>query len=160
MDKSRYGRRDRLVQEKRHDTYKEKGKWPESTVCSQCKAVFQEGRWSWGEVPEKANNTLCPACQRIKDNYPAGELEIRGKFYIHNKEELLNLIKNEEKREAGTHPMERIMNIQESDGLTTITTTGIHLARRIGEALSKAYQGTLEFTYGDGEKSIRVYWER
>jgi hypothetical protein len=34
--------------------------------------------------------------------------------------------------------------------------TGIHLARRIGEALKHAYQGDLDFTYGDGEKGIRM----
>jgi hypothetical protein len=41
-----------------------------------------------------------------------------------------------------------------------ITTTGIHLARQIGEALTHASQGDLEFTYGDGEKSIRMIWHR
>jgi hypothetical protein len=41
-----------------------------------------------------------------------------------------------------------------------IRTTGIHVARRIGDALSRAYQGELTLDYLDGEKSIRVSWER
>ncbi|HEX9715949.1 MAG TPA: hypothetical protein VGA28_09710, partial [Desulfurivibrionaceae bacterium] len=58
------------------------------------------------------------------------------------------------------HPMERLMAIVEEEGRTLVTTTGIHLARRIGEALSNAYQGELDFAYGDGEKSIRLNWSR
>lgn len=52
------------------------------------------------------------------------------------------------------------MAMQEEDELILITTTGIHIARRIGEAISRAYQGDLTFTYGDGEKTIRVFWNR
>ena len=42
----------------------------------------------------------------------------------------------------------------------SVTTTGIHQARRIGEALSRAYKGDLTIQYADGEQSIRVYWQR
>lgn len=160
MDKSQYGRRDRLVQEKRHDTYREDKKWPEPTACTECNAVYIEGRWTWYEPPSKANKVLCPACQRIAENYPAGYLELRGSFFKKHHEEMLNLIRNEEKQEKGEHPLERIMDITEENEHTMITTTGIHIARRIGEAVSHAYQGDLSFTYGDGEKTIRVLWDR
>jgi hypothetical protein len=43
---------------------------------------------------------------------------------------------------------------------TVITTTGIHLARRIGEALSRAYNGSYSFNYLDGEDYIEVNWQR
>jgi len=45
-------------------------------------------------------------------------------------------------------------------GTMLVTTTGVHLARRIGEALSRSYKGEFSFQYGDGEKTLRVYWER
>ncbi len=161
MDKGKYGRRDRLVQQKRHDAYREWGKMPEFTVCTVCKAVFLDGRWSWTEVPSEANFVTCPACQRIADNFPAGYVEIKkGSFLGEHRDEILNLVKNTEKQEKEARPMERIMNIDEHEDLIIITTTGIHVARRIGEALSRAYQGNLDFSYGDGEKTIRVYWER
>ena len=160
MDKGQYGRRDRLVQEKRHDTYREDKKWPEPTVCTQCNSVYIEGRWTWYEPPVKANKVVCPACQRIADNYPAGHLELNGSFFKKHQEEMLNLIRNEEEQEKGEHPLERIMDITDDDENTLITTTGIHIARRLGEALSRAYQGDLSFTYGDGEKTIRVFWSR
>ncbi len=160
MDKGQYGRRDRLVQEKHHDTYREGKKWPEPTACTQCSSVYIEGRWTWYDIPAKANKVVCPACQRIADNYPAGYLELNGTFFKEHHEEMLNLIRNEEEQEKGEHPLERIMAISEDDDQTVITTTGIHIARRIGEAISRAYQGELSFTYGDGEKTIRVFWSR
>jgi NMD protein affecting ribosome stability and mRNA decay len=160
MDKGKYGRRDRLMQGKHHDTYREGGKWPEPTVCSKCNSVYIEGRWTWYEPPVKANKVLCPACQRIGDNYPAGTLELRGSFFKKHEEEMLQLIRNEEKLEKGEHPLERIIDISEENEHTLITTTGIHIARRIGEAISRAYQGEFSFTYGDSEKTIRVFWSR
>ncbi len=160
MDKGHHGRRDRLLKEKRHDTYKEDKKWPEPTACTTCNSVYLEGRWTWYEPPVNAHRIICPACQRIVDDYPAGTLELSGFFFEKHREEMLNLIHNEEKQEKGEHPLERIMNINEKSGHTVITTTGIHIARRIGEAISRAYQGELSFIYGDGEKTIRVSWNR
>ena len=160
MDKSQYGRRDRLIQEKRHDTYKEQRKLPEPTVCSECRAVYLEGRWAWWEAAVNAHAIVCPACQRIKDNFPAGYLEILGGFYGTHREEITNLIHNLEAQEKSDHPMERVMAIAEEEDRVLVTTTGIHLARRIGEALNNAYQGELAFNYGDGEKTIRLTWVR
>ncbi len=154
------GRHDKLIQEKRHDTYQEREKWPEPTVCSECNAVFLEGRWAWLEPSDKANTIVCPACQRIKDAFPAGYLEIKGAFFDSHREELLGLIHNLEAQEKGEHPMERLMAITAEEDQTLITTTGIHLARRIGEALQHAYEGDLDFTYGDAEKIIRMTWIR
>lgn len=154
------GRQDKLIQEERHDTYREKQKWPEPTICSECNAVFIEGRWTWNEPADNANAIVCPACQRIKDGFPAGYLEIKGGFFGSHQEEMLNLIHNTEALEKGERPMERLMAITTEEDQTLITTTGIHLARRLGEALKRAYQGDLDFVYGDGEKIIRMTWVR
>ena len=58
------------------------------------------------------------------------------------------------------HPLERIMAIKDGKDGTIVTTTGIHIARRIGESLARAYNGDFSFQYADDEKSIRVYWQR
>ena len=158
MDKGKFGRRDRLVKEKHHDTYRETKKRTEPTLCPECGAVFVGGRWTWSEPPVDAVKEACPACMRIADNYPAGYVEMRGDFFEQRRQEIMNLINNEEKQEKGEHPMERIMATTEEDDQTLITTTGIHIARRIGEAVSRAYQGDLDYTYGENEKSIRVQW--
>ncbi len=160
MDKGVFGRNDRLIKEKNHDTYKQKGKLPQPTVCTECRASLQAGRWSWMAAPPGATSTTCPACQRIADDFPAGHLEIRGTFFKKHQEELHNLIRNTEKVEKDAHPLERIMTLTTAEDHILLTTTGIHLARRIGEALKHSYQGDLDLTYGDGEQSILLAWRR
>lgn len=161
MDKGRHGRRDRLVKEKRHDTYKNREKWPEPTVCTDCGAVFSNGRWQWLPQPEAANRERCPACRRTNDKYPAGVVQLSGEFFRTHRKEILNLVSNVERQEKQEHPMERIMDI-ERNGIdsATITTTGIHLARRLGDKLFQAYEGDLDYHYEEGESSINVSWKR
>lgn len=160
INKSWYGRKDRLIKERRHDTYQERAKWPEATICIRCSALFVNGRWSWQKAPEKVNKTLCPACRRIVDHYPAGYVEIKGPFFDEHRDEIMHLILNIEKQEMGEHPLERIISITATAEQTMVTTTGIHLARRIGAALSQAYKGELSIQYGDAEETVRVSWQR
>jgi hypothetical protein len=93
---------------------------------------------------------VCPACRRIADRFPAGRVELSGEFLRDHREEILNLVRNAEDAEKSERPMERIMAITEEAGRALVTTTGIHVARRIGEALSRSYQGELDYRYGDG----------
>jgi hypothetical protein len=41
-----------------------------------------------------------------------------------------------------------------------VTTTDIHLARGIGDALHSAYKGELEYHYNKEENLLRVEWRR
>ena len=52
------------------------------------------------------------------------------------------------------------MNIEEQHGTTVLKTTDIHLPRRIGEALHRAYEGKLDFHYEEESYFIRVAWNR
>lgn len=147
-------------QEYQHDAYKAKQKLPEPTWCPQCGAVYHQGRWQWSAKPAKAHEEMCPACHRIHDEFPAGFVSISGTFFKEHRDELLSQIKNDEAKAKAEHPMERIMNIKDQDGNILVTTTGIHLARGIGEALHHAYKGELEFHYNQQENLLRVVWER
>jgi NMD protein affecting ribosome stability and mRNA decay len=153
-------RRDRLVQETRHDAYKAKHKLPEPTLCPQCGAVFHAGRWQWLAKPAQAHEEMCPACHRIHDDYPAGFVTVGGAFFKGHRDELLHLARNEEAHAKAEHPLKRIMKIVDQDDTVQITTTDIHLARGIGEALHHAYQGELAYHYNDQENLLRVVWER
>lgn len=160
MKRPSYGRKDRLIKQKRDDVYQTRQKLAEPTVCSACGAVFMSGRWSWAKPPKEANSAVCPACRRIADNYPAGYLEIRGSFFNEHRDEILGLIQNVEEQEKTRHPLERIISITDGDEMTSVTTTGIHVARRIGEALARSYKGDFSFQYGEGRKSITIHWTR
>ena len=83
-----------------------------------------------------------------------------GLFFDGHQDEILNLVHNIEKIEKTAHPLERIMAVTPNGEKTLITTTGIHIARRIGEAMTRAYQGEYSMQYAEGEKRIRISWQR
>ena len=143
-----------------HDPYKTRLKLPEPTVCPACNAVFQGGRWQWAETPADANQAACQACNRIADKIPAGVVTLSGDFLAENRSEILNLARNQETLEKGAHPLHRIMKIESGANRVTINTTDIHLPRRIGEAVHRAYSGELDFQYDQGEYFLRVNWHR
>lgn len=153
-------RRDRLLQGPIHDAYKLKGKLREPTVCPECGAVFHDGRWNWGDAPPQAHHETCPACHRIKDKFPAGFVSLGGPFFAAHRDEILALVRHEEQRERQAHPLKRLMAIENHDGGVLVTTTDVHLARGIGEALHHAYQGELEFHYKPDDNLLRVHWTR
>ncbi|MDO9312516.1 MAG: BCAM0308 family protein [Nitrosomonas sp.] len=153
-------RHDGIFQEQIHDTYQTKVKFPEPTVCPQCSAVFHKGRWQWLGAPANAHQHNCPACQRILENQPAGFVILAGEFLVAHRDEIASLIHNVEKKEKAEHPLKRIMATEEEDNGVLITTTDIHLARGIGEAIHHAYQGDLEFHYNPAENLLRVNWSR
>ena len=154
----RIKRHDGIFKEYVHDAYKAKGKLPEPTVCMQCGAVFHAGRWQWNPAPSNAHRDICPACHRIRDHYPAGFLTIKGEFFSAHRDEIMHLVHNHELHERAEHPLKRIMAVEEKDGATLVTTTDIHLARGLGEALHHAYQGELEFHYNPEQNLLRVSW--
>lgn len=153
--------RTRIYEEKRIDPYRERQKLPEPTVCTGCGAIFTRGRWSWDDISEidNLNEAVCPACRRTSDNYPAGFVELSGDFFMDHYREIMNLVTNTGKRELKEHPLERIMKITTEDGVTRVATTGMHLARRIGDALVNSYEGKMDYNY-EAEYFIRVKWHR
>lgn len=153
-------RRDQLRPEREHDSYKLPQKPPEPAACPECGAVFHGGRWQWGIKPRGAHELLCPACHRIRDRFPAGYLHLGGEFFAAHREELTKLLRHHEERARAEHALERIMGIEDTEQGSLVTTTDIHLARDLGEALHHAYRGELEFHYNEAEKLLRVHWRR
>ena len=160
MAKWKSGRVDRMRVKESKDPYRLSEKLPGGTTCKGCNAVVQEGRWTWNEPVQEGVVTTCPACQRAEEGYPAGYLMLEGPFFGENRKEIMNLVRNVAAAEKNHHPLERVMAIRKSGGGTLITTTGIHIARRLGESLRRSYQGDLEVNYEDGEKKVRVNWSR
>lgn len=153
-------RREQLLQELVHDSYKSAHKLPDPTRCPECGAIFHKGRWTWGAAPAGAHELLCPACQRIRDKFPAGYVTLKGSFLEQHRDEILQLIKHCEAKEKADHPLERIMAIEDAGGELRVTTTDTHLAREIAERVHHACKGALAFHYNKEENLLRATWSR
>ena len=154
-------RHDRLIREEVHDTYKLPGKLSEPTRCPQCGAVYHKGRWSWtATVGANAHDQLCSACHRENDHYPAGEVTISGDFAIAHKDEILRLAHNIETTEKSEHPLNRIIEIRDLGDEIQITTTDVHLPRRIGKAIQDAWDGNLDIHFDAGGYFASIVWQR
>lgn len=149
-------RGDQRIQESDHDPYHAKLKLKEPTTCSSCAAVFKKGHWTWAPAPDDAKSVVCPACQRMQDRVPAGFLRIDKEYFNSRKDQIMSLIHHTETRERQSHPMKRIMDMQDSESVLEITFTDPRLARNIGDALKSAYGGSLNYQYTSSEFMLRV----
>lgn len=139
----------------------------EVAVCKECRSVYAGKRW---ELPSQAardlamashvKEVLCPACQKIRDRQPGGIVTLSGKFVGEHKEEIVNLIHNENEEAMQINPLERVMDIEESDGGMVILTTNEKMAQKIGRAMHKSWAGDVEYKWSKGTKLARVYWCR
>lgn len=141
------------------DTYKFTAKPHEPVKCPSCGAAYHGGRWQWSSPPVGAQSLQCPACHRIADKYPAGVVTLTGPYVAAHKDELLHIVRHQETAEKPDHPMNRIIAIEETapDRLE-ISTTDIHLPRRIGEALKRSHHGELTMHFDEHGYFVRVNW--
>jgi hypothetical protein len=152
--------------ERQGDTYRHKRKKVErklsdAAVCPGCRAIHRNGRWRWSRAAKPTGApTLCPACQRIRDAYPAGEVRIRGPFALSHRREIVGRIKSLEAQEKAEHPLNRLMEIRDAGSEIVVTTTDVHLAHAIGTALFDAYRGTLHAPWVEKGELLRLSWER
>ncbi len=155
-------RRDRLVQEYRHDPYFLRQKYHEPSICRECGVVFQDGIFEWlRNPPTDAQAITCPACLRIQEDYEGGFVVLEGEYLSQHWEDIRNLIENTEDREQRQRPLERILEWRtQEDGSVVIRTTYEHLARRIAEAVQRACKGELDLRYPGEEKYVRAHWRR
>jgi NMD protein affecting ribosome stability and mRNA decay len=142
------------------DPYKGPRKLAEPSVCTACGAVYIAGHWRWSSRPANAHETLCQACQRIHDKYPAGVVIIKGGFVGKHRADIVQLIRNAEEHAKAEHPLNRIMSIEDKADGIVVNTTDIHLPCRIGHALRKAFHGVLETRYEPHTYAVHVSWHR
>lgn len=143
----------------RKDPYRPNEKMPGPIVCPDCRAVFHRGRWQWAAAPDDARQRRCEACQRIHDKFPAGTLTLTGAFTVAQASEVEALARHQEKSEMADHPLNRIMSIEHRAADTVvITTTDLHLPRRIARAIRKAFGGHLDEHYEKDGDTVRIAW--
>ena len=148
------------------DSYLPRGASRKASVCEVCRAVYMNKRWySDGNVctaiakEPDTMTVVCPACLKIRDDFPGGIVTLKGSYVLPHKQGLLNLIRNEEDRARGTNPLERVMSIKENGyGSIVIFTTNERLAQRIGRAINKAFHGDITYRWSHENKLARVDW--
>ncbi len=148
-----------------HETdnpYYEGRKYPEPTVCERCGLLYRDGRWQHpgSSPPKDAHRALCPACRRELDRYPGGILHLSGSYLSEKKEEIINLVRNQEEEANKQRPLQRILWIKEGKGEVEIATTTPHLAMRLGRAVHSAHKGDLEIQTLRDEYMVRLFWRR
>jgi NMD protein affecting ribosome stability and mRNA decay len=137
-------------------------------ACPKCHAIRRNKRWYLDEkefaaLTRKTGAVAlerCPACRKIADGFPSGVVLLRGGYLREHREEILKLIRNEEKRAIGINPLERIISVTEQGGKMEIATTDEKLAQRIGREVRKACGGAIAYKWSEDSKLLRVNWVR
>ena len=150
------------------DPYLPRGASRSVSLCESCRAVYMNKRWySDGSVSMSAKkmpeivNVVCPACMKIRDNFPGGIVTLKGDYVLPHKTDLMNLVRNEEERARGLNPLERVIAVKENGfGSIVISTTNEKLAQRIGRAIKKAFHGAVSYRWSHDNKLARVDWVR
>ncbi|MFQ5586736.1 MAG: BCAM0308 family protein [Thermodesulfobacteriota bacterium] len=152
------------------DTYKDpylpKEGLHDMAACTRCHAVYHNKRWTLDETlyrrkkeRKKTLHLLCPACQKIRDNFAEGFVSLKGAYLKEHKGDIINIIRNEEERAMLNTPLGRIMTLQDLGSSVEVTTTDGRLAQRIGKKIHRACQGELQIKWTKN-KLTRVTWRR
>jgi hypothetical protein len=136
--------------------------------CPDCGAVYYRRHWSLS-VPAQTRKLAgianfhaapCPACRKIRDQYPMGEVRIVNSA-PEDKREMMRILRNEETRARQKNPLERIMTVrQHGPDEWRIQTTTEKLAQRLGRSLRKARGGRVHYEWSHNNKYVHVVWRK
>ncbi len=135
-------------------------------VCPVCHAISRKKRWylDGAEYISLSQSCAllrrCPACRKIADGFPSGVVTLHGGFLQTHRDEILAIVRNEERRARETNPLERIMEIRDGGKSVEILTTDEKLAQRIGREIRKAYKGHVSYKWSEDANLLRVNWAR
>jgi NMD protein affecting ribosome stability and mRNA decay len=136
--------------------------------CRGCGSIYYLRRWTLEppaeilkrvELRDGVSLTFCPACQKMRDHYWMGVVQISG-INADEKREVVRLLKNEERRAREKNPLERIVRIADLDAGLRVETTTEKLAQRLGRCLGKARGGRVTYKWSHRNKFARVVWEK
>jgi hypothetical protein len=109
--------------------------------------------------PVHGHPICCPACLKIRDRVPGGELHLLAVGSAESGE-IASILRNEEERARMKNPLERIMRVDARNGGWRVETTTEKLAQRLGRSIKKARGGELDYKWGHNNKFVRVVWEK
>jgi len=149
------------------NAYHEREMLEDGMQCGGCGAEYRNKRWYLAEAPamtpqtaEAAGKPICVACQRLRDDNPAGILTMNGKYFHNHEEEILNRIRSTEAQSRLKNPLGRIMTMKEEGDMLVISTTEDKLAQKLGRDIYRAHGGELEYQWSRDQHFVRVNWNR
>jgi hypothetical protein len=92
---------------------------------------------------------------RVEGRYPAGTIRIHD-VAAGERAEVRRMIANVLEREREEHPLERVMDVVDEDANLVVTTTGLHAARCVADALKRRYKDGVTIRYGAGPRLVTV----
>lgn len=136
-------------------------------ICQECGALSTEKRWFYDEQLRQETIArgepvfvICPGCRRVHDKRVDGVVTLSGAYLAAHRQDILNLLHNEEERSREKNPLARVLDTHDEDGKLVLLTTNERLAQRIGSVLKRAYSGTLQFVWSHQDRFVRVNWHR
>ena len=141
-------------------------------VCRKCHAIHDGKKWvreDAGDLKGNEKIVLCEACKRKRDKIVHGIVYLSGPVLSEKKDEVMNMLRNEQEREISHNHLSQILNIEYNKDQMTITTINQWLALHLGKQFKKNYKGSLQIDRdtsgrrGRGEKGreeVVVYWRQ
>lgn len=134
-------------------------------ICRRCGAIYAKKRWHLDEEESRkmassprVQKIVCPACQKIRDDYPEGIVTLKWSSLPDHEAEIRGLISNVEARAISINPLARVMKVVGRRGGLEVQTTNDRLAQRIGRELVRAFQGAVSYRWAHRDMLLRVEW--
>ncbi|MBU0731674.1 hypothetical protein KKC88_02220 [Patescibacteria group bacterium] len=131
--------------------------------CEKCLSVYSGKKWQ--KDPnllnkirgEKELKAICPACKQSKEGVAEGIVYISG-FNADQKNELLNLIKNENIKSTSQDVEDKILKMEEKKDEIIVYVSDNRFATRLGKKINSAYKGAeKDIKFSKLEDATRVY---
>ncbi len=136
------------------------------SICSKCQAIYANKRWHLDDEEARrlaaspaTHKMVCPACQKIQDDYPEGIVTLKWSDLREHEAEIRGLVGNVEARALSVNPLERVMKIVRRRKDLEVQTTNDRLAQRIGRELVRAYKGRVTYHWAHRDMLARVSWQ-
>ncbi|MDH5666417.1 MAG: BCAM0308 family protein [Nitrospira sp.] len=149
-----------------HDPYAMRKAPKVPAICRKCLAIYADKRWHFDNAQAsklaaspRTQKLVCPACQKIKEDYPEGIVTLKWSHLKDYDAELRGLIANVEKRAVSVNPLDRVMKIVKRKKDLEVQTTKDRLAQRLGRALVRSYKGKAAYMWAHRDMMLRVTWE-
>ena len=119
-------------------------------ICRKCHSIHDGKKWISKDMYteelkiSKSDYVLCEACKRIRDKIVYGVLYVEGPILKENRDDILKMIRKEEKNEHRHNHLSRILSIEEGRNKMTITTINQWLALHLGKQFQRKYKGRLD----------------